>query len=162
MKSKAVGKDKLPTLWPEYTNKELDEFEQFLEKFKEPKEVKVFKKREVRTKLPNDEIKIEWVRYNETEMIDIINLEEAMAEFGALKKTQYMGKPHYGVIIDPPPVDSLLLTHITPSKFELFRHKRVALQDRNSKRQYAKKKETEEYEQMAEIEASEIINEFPK
>ncbi len=134
MKTRAnSAKASLPTIWPEYTNKDLDAFAKFLEGFRE-------------------EVKARNMRTGEMETITIINLEEAMVEYGAVKKRVYEGKAHYSVIIPPEQVDSLLLTQRKPNKFELFNHIRSALQDRNAKREYAKKKEVEEYSQMAESE----------
>lgn len=171
-KVKQDAGEKLAVLWPQYSKKELDEFEVFLEKFKEDKIVNYLKKVEQKVLDPEGNEKldeqgnplIEFVRIKETKTVSIINLEEAMVEFGAMSKKKYMGRTVYSVIVPPPREPSLINPGYMPIKFELFNHKMKMLQNRN----YAKKKELEGYEEMASEEikvadlfGSDSIKSFP-
>jgi hypothetical protein len=90
----------------------------------------------------------------------IINLDEAMVEFGALKKSVHAGRTAYSVIVHPIIEQSVVQLGRTPIKFELFDHIYRALRERS----FAKKKQNERYDKMSgeEINAADLFTESKK
>lgn len=118
-------------VWPTYTNEELEKFAKFLDKFV------------VEENFTHPKTK-------ETKKIRYINIDEAEVEYGALKKRMFNGKPSYAVIVEPLKEDLENDGYVSPNKHELFMHKLDALQEKRSKKEYAEKKELENYQEMAE------------
>lgn len=161
-----------PILWPQYTAKELDEFEAFLEKFKEEKEVWTFRMIEEKVldadgkeKLDKDGKPImEETRVSEKKSVSIINLDDAMVEFGAMVKKFTNGIPYYAVLVKVNKLDihNRAIGYEYPNKYMLFNHKRQALFDRNFKKNYASEKQLESYQQMMDGMDIDVVKLFPK
>lgn len=161
-----------PIVWPTYSNKELDDFAVFLEGFKEEKEVYVYKMVEEKVLDAEGNQKVdaelkpmfESIRVSEKKKVQIINLDEAMVAFGAMVKEKSNGRQYYCVVVKPNKTDihNRPIGYEFPNKYMLFNHKRKALYDRNFKKEYAGKKQLENYQDMMDKEDEiDVLKLFP-
>lgn len=120
-----------PIDFPRYTNQELETFGASLDKFREEKEIK-WKGEDIKTNL--------------------INIEEAMVEFGAMKKKMHLGQAYYSIILKPLETDDYgnIVRYEKPTKYELFNQKYQSWVNLKGRRQFAGDKAMEDYSKMAE------------
>lgn len=110
--------------YPGYTERELDDFLEWMQQFR---------------------VKSESAVNGKMVPFSYIDMHEAMVADGAMKKTMHLGKPHYGVLLEP----SGDGRYRQPSKFDLFEHKLKALNALQYRRKAVEEKKVEGLEELA-------------
>lgn len=138
-----LEKEFMPAPIPKFTKEQLDDFGVWIEKFREEKTISEYTKETVdgivmRKKVPR--------------VVGIINIQEAMVTFGAMKKRMHIHKPVYEIVLKAVDFDQYgnPKAYETPSMYERFMDKYEQWQRFKSNTEYGDMKRMEAYQDLAE------------